>query len=105
MLHHRLLAAVAAFDAPPSINTPKMQELRKTDPAQYEKIAADSRKANGDYSREFSQFDEEAIAAVDKFRADRNLNYQGDAAGLVDARLVEALRAAYSAKKKTGGAR
>jgi uncharacterized Ntn-hydrolase superfamily protein len=98
--------SLAAFpDAPPSINTPKMQELRKTNPAQYEKIAADSRKANGDYNREFSQFDEEAIAAVDKFRADRNLNYQGNAPGLVDARLVEALRAAYVAKKKTGGAR
>ena len=38
--------SLAAFpDAPPSINTPKMSELRKTDPAQYDKIAAESRKA------------------------------------------------------------
>ena len=44
-------------------------------------------------------------AAVDRFRADKNLNYQGNAAGLVDARLVDALRAAYIAKKKTGGGR
>ena len=93
--------SLAAFpDAPVSINTPKMQE-RKSDPAQYEKIAAESRRASADYTREFSQFDEETIAAVDKFRADRNLNYQGNAAGLVDARLIDTLRAAYFARKQT----
>ena len=92
---------LAAFpEAPASINTPKMQELRKTDPAQYEKIAAESRKASADYTRAYAQFDEETIAAVDKFRADRNLNYQGNPAGLVDARLIDALRAAYFEKKK-----
>ncbi len=47
-------------------------------------------------------FDEEAIAAVDKFRAAQNLNYQGNPPGLVDARFIEALRVAYL-KKKTGG--
>ena len=41
------------------------------------------------------------MAAVDKFRADKGLNYQGNPAGLVDARLVDALRAAYIAKQKT----
>ena len=98
--------SLAAFPpAPASINTPKMQELRKTDPAQYDKIAADSRKAGADYAREFAQFDEETIAAVDTFRADKNLTYQGNAAGLVDARLVDALRAAFVAKKKAAGAR
>ena len=80
-----------------------MLQLRKTDPAQYDKIAADSRKANADYTREYSLFDEETIAAVDKFRADKNLNYQGNAAGLVDARLIDALRTAYFATKKAGG--
>jgi uncharacterized Ntn-hydrolase superfamily protein len=98
--------SLAAFpDAPPSINTAKMVELRKTDAAQYEKIAAESRKANADYMREFALFDEETIAAVDKFRADRNLNYQGNAPGLVDARLIDALRSVYFAKKKAGAKR
>ena len=98
--------SLAAFpDAPASINTPQMQDLRKSDPSAHEKIAAASRKASADYTREFAQFDEETIAAVDKFRADRNLNYQGNAAGLVDARLIEALRAAYFQKKKAGGGR
>jgi uncharacterized Ntn-hydrolase superfamily protein len=93
--------SLAAFpEAPASINTPKMQELRKTDPAQYEKVAAELRKASADYTRDYSQFDEEAISAVDKFRADRNLNYQGNPAGLVDARLIDALRAVYFEKKK-----
>jgi predicted DsbA family dithiol-disulfide isomerase len=98
--------SLAAFpDPPPSLNTPKMVELRKSDPAQYEKVAAESRKASADYTRQFSAFDEEAIAAVDKFRADRHLDYQGNAAGLVDARLVDALRSAYFEKKKAAATR
>jgi len=54
-----------------------------------------------DYMREWGQFDEEAIAAVDKFRTDHKLDYQGDAAGLVDARLIAALRAEYLEKRRT----
>ncbi|MFN8059053.1 MAG: DUF1028 domain-containing protein [Vicinamibacterales bacterium] len=92
---------LAAFPDPPaSTNTPKMQELRKSDPKQYETIVAAARKAAADYARDYGTFDEEAVAAVDKFRADRNLDYQGNAPGLVDARLVEALRREYLAKRK-----
>ena len=94
--------SLAAFpEAPPSINTPQMQELRRTNPAEYDKRAADSRKASADYTREFATFDDETIAAVDKFRKDRNLDYQGDAPGLVDARLIDALRSAYVEKRKS----
>jgi uncharacterized Ntn-hydrolase superfamily protein len=49
---------------------------------------------------DFTVFDEEAIAAVDKFRADKSLNYQGNPPGLVDARFIDALRTAYFQKKK-----
>jgi uncharacterized Ntn-hydrolase superfamily protein len=49
-----------------------------------------------------NRYDDEAIAAVDKFRADKALNYQGNPPGLVDARLIDALRAAYYAKRKSG---
>jgi uncharacterized Ntn-hydrolase superfamily protein len=52
--------------------------------------------------RELRLYDEEAIAAVDKFRADKGMTYQGNAAGLVDERFIEALRGAYLAKKKGG---
>jgi uncharacterized Ntn-hydrolase superfamily protein len=98
--------ALAAFpEAPPSTNTSKMAELRKTDPAQYEKAIAESRKASADYNRDYALFDEETIAAVDKFRADRALNYQGNPPGLVDARMLEALRAAYLEKQKSAAKR
>ena len=92
---------LAAFPEPPaSTNTPKMRELQKTDRAQYDKLIDESRRVQQAYTRDFAQFDEEVIAAVDKFRADRNLNYQGNPPGLVDARLVDALRTAYLEKKK-----
>src|SRR4051812_22587488 len=93
--------ALAAFpEAPPSTNTEKMRQLRTTDPAQYDKLVADARKASEAFMRDYGQYDQEAIAAVDKFRTDRGLDYQGDAPGLVDARLVDALRAASIDKKK-----
>ncbi len=93
--------SLAAFpDAPPSGNTARMRELQKSDPAQYETLAAEARRANADYARDYGQYDGEAIEAVDKFRADNGLNYPGNPMGLVDARMIEALRAAYYAKKK-----
>jgi uncharacterized Ntn-hydrolase superfamily protein len=92
---------LAAFPDPPaSINTPKMQELQKTDRAQYDKLAAETRAQQAAYTRDYAQYDEETIAAVDKFRKDREMDYQGNAAGLVDARLIAALRSAYFEKKK-----
>jgi hypothetical protein len=97
---------LAAFPDPPaSINTPKMQELQKTDRAQYDKLAAETRTQQAAYTRDYAQYDEETIAAVDKFRKDREMDYQGDAAGLVDARLIGALRAAYFEKKKNAAQR
>ena len=53
-------------------------------------------------AKEFGVYDEEAIAAVDKFRGDKGMNYRGNPAGLVDARMIDALRAAYLQKKKGG---
>ncbi|MGE5834496.1 MAG: DUF1028 domain-containing protein [Acidobacteriota bacterium] len=85
---------VTAFPEPPAMNTDKMRELQKTDRAQYDKLAAEAQQA--------TRYDEETIAAVDKFRADRNLNYAGNAAGLVDERFIDALRAAYLQKKRGG---
>jgi uncharacterized Ntn-hydrolase superfamily protein len=94
---------LAAFpDAPPSTNTPQMQELRRTNPAEFEKRTAEARTATAAYNREYAAFDDETIAAVDKFRKEHNLDYQGDAPGLVDQRLIDALRRAYFDKKKSG---
>lgn len=94
--------SLATFpDAPPSTNTEAMRVLRESDPAAYEKKAADLRRMSSEYTREYAQFDAEAIEAVDKFRAGQSLAYQGTPAGLVDERFVEALRAAYVKKRKT----
>ncbi|HKB12705.1 MAG TPA: DUF1028 domain-containing protein [Vicinamibacterales bacterium] len=93
--------SLTAFpDAPPSINTAQMQELRRTNPAEYEKRAAEVRTRTSAYNSDYATFDDETIAAVDKFRKDHNLDYQGDAPGFVDARMIDALRATYFAKKK-----
>ena len=93
--------ALAAFpDAPPSTNTPELVELRRTNPAAYDKAIAAARQVTAAYNRDFGTFDDEAIAAVDKFRAERKLNYQGNPPGLVDARMVDALKAAYLEKRK-----
>jgi uncharacterized Ntn-hydrolase superfamily protein len=94
---------LTAFPEPPSsITTPKMRELQKTDPAQYDKLVAESRRATQEFNKQYSQYDAETMAAVDKFREAKGLNYQGNPSGLVDARLVDALRAAYIEKKRTG---
>jgi uncharacterized Ntn-hydrolase superfamily protein len=94
--------SLATFpSAPPSANSPKMQELRKSDPAAYEKALAEAKQASASYTREYAVFDDEVIAAVDKFRAEKSLNYQGNPPGLVDQRFVDALKAAYLDKRKS----
>ena len=75
----------------------------RLDSAKYEAMQASGRKAAADFARDYAQFDAETVAAVDRFRADTKLNYSGNPPGLVDERLVNALRAAYGEKRKTGG--
>ncbi len=93
--------ALGAFPEPPAVNTQRDQDLRKTNPAEFQKVQAESRRASADYNRAYAEYDAEAIAAVDKFREDKGLTYAGDPPGLVDERLVTALRAAYLEKRKT----
>jgi hypothetical protein len=88
--------------APAGGGNQKLAELRKTDPAAADKLQAEQRRIAQEYQREYAMHDEEAMAAVDKFRADRKLNYQGNPPGLVDQRFVDALKAAYLEKRKTG---
>lgn len=95
--------SLASFpEPPPNVNSTKMQELRKSNPAAYDKALAELKQASGAYTRDYATFDEEAIAAVDKFRADHKLAFAGNPPGLVDQRFVDALRAAYFAKRKSG---
>jgi uncharacterized Ntn-hydrolase superfamily protein len=93
--------SLATFPSPPpSANSPKMQELRKSDSAAYQKALAEAKQASASYTREYAVFDDETIAAVDKFRTDKSLNYQGNPPGLVDPRFVDALKAAYLEKRQ-----
>ena len=92
---------LSAFpEEPANANNAKMRELQKTDKAQYDKLMTESRRLSQEYTQDTATFDAEAIAAVDKFRADKKLDYQGNPAGLVDERFVAALRAAYYEKRK-----
>src|SRR5438132_1217168 len=51
--------SLAAFpDPPPSINTPKMQELQKTDRAQYDRIVAEARTQQQAFTRDYATFDD-----------------------------------------------
>jgi uncharacterized Ntn-hydrolase superfamily protein len=95
--------SLASFpDPPPNANSPKMQELRKSNPDAFQKAMADAKQNSASYTREYATFDEEAVGAVDKFRADKGLNYQGNPPGLVDQRFVDALKAAYLEKRRSG---
>ncbi len=92
-------------EAPASANTEQLRQLREKNRAEYDRVTADNRKAAADYTREYSEYDVETMTAVDKFRADHGLDYQGDAMGLVDARLVDALRKAIIEKTRSGANR
>ena len=107
-----VLACAGAFGVPGAESrlSPQMRRVHQSRCAralaielldeQGQRDVADIRKQSADYDREYATFDQETIAAVDKFREEHTLNYQGNPAGLVDERFVSALRAAYLAKRK-----
>jgi uncharacterized Ntn-hydrolase superfamily protein len=91
---------LSAFPAAPTVNAQRNQELRQASPSEFEKAQVEQRRAAQEYQRQYAQYDEETVAAVDKFREDKGLTYAGNPPGLVDERLVSALRAAYLEKRK-----
>jgi uncharacterized Ntn-hydrolase superfamily protein len=94
--------SLSVFPSLPAQNLLRNQELRKSNPAEFEKVQAEARRASADYNREYAQYDAEAVAAVDKFREDKGLTYAGNPPGLVDGRFVDALKAAYLARTQRG---
>jgi len=91
---------LSAFPAAPTVNAQRNQELRQASPSEFEKAQAEQRRAAQEYQRQYAQYDEETVAAVDTFREDKGLTYAGNPPGLVDERLVSALGAAYLEKRK-----
>jgi uncharacterized Ntn-hydrolase superfamily protein len=69
--------------------------LLRSDPERLQKELAEARKPFDAYMKEFAAYDAAAMDAVDAFRKDHGLAFEGDPRGLVDERFVAALRAAY----------
>jgi len=92
--------SLAQFPEAPAMNPQANQALRQANPAAFEQAQAEARRAAAAYQQEYARFDEETVAAVDRFREEQRLNYAGTPPGLVDERLVQALRRAYFARPK-----
>lgn len=92
--------SLAQFPEAPAMNPQANQALRQANPAAFEQAQAEARRAAAAYQQEYARFDEETVAAVDKFREEQRLNYAGTPPGLVDERLVQALRRAYFARPR-----
>jgi uncharacterized Ntn-hydrolase superfamily protein len=93
---------LSQFPAEPQFDGDR--SLMRSDPKKFqEQIAAFNEKAEA-YENAYAVYDAEAMDAVDRFRKDHNLIYEGNARGLVDERFVAALREAYYAKKKNAAA-
>jgi uncharacterized Ntn-hydrolase superfamily protein len=69
--------------------------LLRTDPERYQKQLDERRQVLDSYTKELALYDPAAMDAVDAFRKDQGLVFEGNPRGLVDERFVEALRAAY----------
>jgi uncharacterized Ntn-hydrolase superfamily protein len=81
------------FPEPPKFTVDR--NLLRTDPNQYQELADAYTKRARDYDEQFALYDAEAMNAVEQFRKDNNLVFEGNARGLVDERLVRALREKY----------
>ena len=102
---HRMLHALGHFraDAAAFPEAPKLgvdAALLRTDPPAFQAAVAAWREANGAFEKEWGTFGDDSVAAVDAFRKAHGLDQQGYPPGLVDARLVEALRDAYHARQR-----
>lgn len=74
--------------------------LMREDPERFRELLDAYRQESEAFESAYSVYDNEAIEAVDAFRKARGLDYEGNPRGLVDSRLVEALRAAYYAERR-----
>jgi len=74
--------------------------LMRSDPERFRRESDEQQQALSRYLDEYGTYDPPAIEAVDAFRKAHALDYTGTPRGLVDERLVEALREAYSARRK-----
>jgi uncharacterized Ntn-hydrolase superfamily protein len=74
------------------------RDLMRTDPKKFQTAIAEYRKRAEAFDEQFAIYDAEAMDAVDRFRKENGLEFEGNARGLVDERLVRALRDRYYAR-------
>lgn len=79
--------------------------LLRSDPERFQKQLEERRQALDSYMKELALYDSVTMDAVDAFRKDHGLVFEGNPRGLVDERFVEALRAAYHQRSKGGATR
>jgi uncharacterized Ntn-hydrolase superfamily protein len=89
---------LAAFPEEPKAR--RDMSLLRSDPERFTREADDFQRSLTRYLDEVGTFDAAAMDAVDAFRKAQKLDYQGNPRGLVDERLVQALRAAYDARTR-----
>ncbi|HEU4522988.1 MAG TPA: DUF1028 domain-containing protein [Thermoanaerobaculia bacterium] len=87
------------FPAAPEFKADR--ELMRTDPEKFQAAIAAYRKEAQAYDDRFGLYDAEAMDAVDRFRKENGLEYEGNARGLVDARFIERLRTLYYQRTKS----
>ncbi|HYH06059.1 MAG TPA: DUF1028 domain-containing protein [Thermoanaerobaculia bacterium] len=88
---------LAAFPEPPKFTVDR--NLLRTNPNQYQEQADAYTKRAREYDEQFALYDAEAMNAVEQFRKDNQLVFEGNARGLVDERLVRVLREKYYARR------
>lgn len=74
--------------------------LQRRDPERLQKELDELRRVQVSYMDEHGSYDAAAMDAVDAFRKDHDLVFEGNPRGLVDERLVAALRAAYQQHRR-----
>ncbi len=75
------------------------RQLSRTDPEQFQRLVADFGKIMKTYLDSFGVYDLETVLAVDAFRKDHGIDFEGTPRGLVDATLVKALDEALRARQ------
>ncbi len=76
--------------------------VSRRDPKAFTEALEAYREQAGAYSDAWALFDGEAMDAVDRFREEHGLDHSGNPRGLVDDRLVAALRDAYHERQRSG---
>jgi uncharacterized Ntn-hydrolase superfamily protein len=89
---------LASFPEEPAVR--RDVALMRPVPDDVQRQVQEQQRALRAYMDEFGLYDAAAMDAVDAFRKDKRLDYQGNARGLVDERLVEVLRDAYFARRR-----